>query len=489
MRKVFGDYLIQYQDKGLVRENKPENTKAVVFLEDERSFWIKALLQNYASQLDDSWNFYWVGTDKNLRFMVDLLNDMGWKIGLRRIQDIIPEIPQQMDANSFNTVFKDKRWWSAFSEEHILTAQLDTLLLNPFKDEWLRFDMIGALCNVNTYNGGLCLRNRKMMLECLDNMDMQDIRFSPAAEDVFFTTALRHIGGNLPTREEAAAFAIENFMPNVAEFCSTPFGIHGTDHYYLQDEIASAIIQGKEIKVVKPPNVLIVSPVYKWPPHPKFAESLQKCYNDPRMNITFHSVSGDAHIERARAMLLELYLRYEKPWDWLVMIDSDIEFNPDIIWNMINRGVDCIGAAYAFKSPEGTPKYQQPVIRPFFPEERTEDALVRVRYLGGGFTICSDALIKKLCTAYEDLKFYVNPDLKRGEGSGKTYALWNPILIPQESWGENHNEMLSEDYSFCERIHLIGEKLWLDLRALIGHWDGDKCFKLATEASTSEVKE
>lgn len=480
MRKVFGDYLIQYQNSNLVRVNKEENTKAVVFLEDERSFWIKPVLQNYATFLDDSWNFYWICTDKNYDFLVKLTTEMGWSVGIRRIQDIIDDIPQQMSADTFNRIFKDPRWWESFKEETILTAQLDTILLQPFDNKWLEYDMVGAPCNFSTFNGGLCLRNRQKMLDCLANLDMQDMRFSPVAEDVFFTTALKHIGARLPSREEATAFSIENFPMNVEEYAARPFGMHGTNHYYIQDEIAAAIINGQAIKVQKPPHVLIVSPVYKWPPHPKFVESLQKCYSDPRMKISFHAVSGDAHIERARAMLLELYLRYEKPWDWLVMIDSDIEFNPDIIWGMINRGVDCIGAAYAFKSPEGTAKYQQPVIRPYHPEERTEDDLVRVRYLGGGFTLCSDALVKRLCEHYKDLEFFVNPDLMRGEGNGRTYALWNPILIEQESWDNGKKEMLSEDYSFCERIHAMGEKLWLDLRALIAHWDGDNCFKLAT---------
>lgn len=233
------------------------------------------------------------------------------------------------------------------------------------------------------------------------------------------------------------------------------------------------------------PKVLIVSPIYKPPAHPKFIESLKSCMNDPRMDVSFESIGGDAHIERARAMLLEKYLRYNKKWDWLVMIDSDIEFNADILYGLITRGKDCIGAAYAFKSPEGTPKYQMPVIRPMANEEPDDTGLVRVRYLGGGFTICSDALIQRMCKEYEDLRFYINPDLNPDKSDGRTYAFWTPILIEQPGWGDGKKEMLSEDYAFCQRILDMGEDCWLDLRAVLSHWDGEKSYQLKTSSVSS----
>ena len=38
--------------------------------------------------------------------------------------------------------------------------------------------------------------------------------------------------------------------------------------------------------------------------------------------------------------------------------------------------------------------------------------------------------------------------------------------------------MLSEDYSFCERINRLGETCWLDIYAQLAHWDGDKAYIL-----------
>jgi hypothetical protein len=488
MRKVFGDYLIKFRDTTTTITNNTENTKAVVFLEDERSFWAKPLLNNFATYLNTGWNYYWFCTQKNYDFMVNLTREMGWNITVKMIQEVIPDIPHQMSGDTFNRVYKDPRWWSFFTEETILSAQLDTVLLREFDEKWLQYDMIGAPCNWNTMNGGLTLRKKSKMLECLNLPNFMDVRFSPAAEDVYFTSCLRYLEekgqAKLPTREEATGFSIENFPVNVSEFSGQPFGLHGTNHYYMDDNTVSTLLGGGNIVVHKKPRIMIATPVYKWPPHPKFVESLKKCEEDSRFDMEFRCVQGDAHIERARSMLLLQYLSCDKPLDWYVMIDSDIEFNADIIWGIISRGKDVIGAGYAFKAPEGNPKYQQPVIRGLEGEVPTPEGLVKVRHLGGGFTVVSDQYLRKMCQEYSDLKFEMNPDLMEGKTGVSTYGLWNPVIIDQPAWGEGQREMLSEDYSFCERVIMMGGECWWDLSAVIAHWDGDKFYQLRTTNDT-----
>ena len=481
MRKVFGDYLKKFESVEIIHRNKAQNTKAAVFLDDRQEFWVPYLLKNAAWFLGDSWNIYYFCTNKNEAWLKNLIQEMNWDIKIYNIG--LPEI----NAQVFNQTFTDSVFWNLFTEDHILSLEFDSLLLKKWDDKWLQYDMIGAPCGEIksdtefTMNGGMCLRNRQKMLEALAHTP-----YIGGPEDVYFSGVLRELGASLPSANESAKFSVENFV------VAPPFGFHGTDKLYLSDADAKKITDESIIDYRKP-NVFLCSPVYKWPPHPKFAESVAACQKDPRMNVVFRACAGDAHIERARAMLLEQYLRKDQDWDWMVMIDSDIEFNPDIIYGMINRGKDCIGAAYPFKAPEGTPKHKQPVVRPLSSDEPIQDGVTRMRYLGGGFTICSDAQISRLCSYYNDLRFFVNPDIKQGESSGLTFGLWNPVLVDQPDWGIDEStgkmkqEMLSEDYSFCQRILDMGDDIWLDLCAVIAHWDGDNCYTLDTRPTNMET--
>jgi hypothetical protein len=493
MRKVFGDYLESFKDSTIQQQNNPENTKAVVFCQDDRKdYFFPLILKNYREVLGEGWNFYIVTTGNNHLWMAEMVNELKFGLTIMPIQYLFPNFPHQgLSAAEFNTALLDAKFWEFFTEKSILITQWDCVLLNPIADHFFEYDYIGAPCSYTTLNGGLSLRHRETMIQACNDPESQDLK-AYVPEDIYFTQTLRKMGANLPNKEMAEEFALESWITTEpGEYNPHPVGIHGTDHYYMDDTLVSKIINKTPIVIKPKPNVFIATPVYKWPPHPKFTESLQNVVNDPRMNVTFKPIVGDAHIERARSMLLEWYLRYEKPWDWFVMIDSDIEFNADIIWGMLNSGVDCIGAAYAFKSPEGTSKYRQPVIRP---EEQSntierEDGLVSIRYLGGGFTILSDTLVKRMCEYYKDLEFHINPDLKQGESEGKTYGLWNPVMVEQPSWGEGKYEMLSEDYSFCERILRMDEKVWLDRKAKIAHWDGETAYMVMTLAEQLEQQE
>lgn len=224
------------------------------------------------------------------------------------------------------------------------------------------------------------------------------------------------------------------------------------------------------------PHIAICVPVYKWPPHPKFLESVDRCEHDDRFHTKAIYITGDANLDSARARVLAEYLKYEQPYDWFCQMDGDIEFSPDTIWTMINRGVNVIGAAYAFKC-EG-PKAGQPVIRLLEKAEVDDRNLIQVRYLGGGSTFVKDIFLKRMCEFYKNLQFNLHPEQLGGPLGPESFALWNPLVVEQPLWGENKWELLSEDWAFCHRVGLLGEPVWLDLCAIIGHWDGDKCYQL-----------
>lgn len=234
-------------------------------------------------------------------------------------------------------------------------------------------------------------------------------------------------------------------------------------------------------------KVFIGVPVYKWTnkpsvfdsPHPRFKHSLQRLLADDRLETVFAPVIGDADIERARACLLMNYLRYEMQWDYFLQLDWDIEFEPDDLVRAIERmektGKRCVGGPYAFKT-EDEGKKDVPVYRCMEGCTPTSDHYLKCAYIGGGYTLCSDSLVRDLCAANEDLRFNVNHDIHSERLI--TYSLWAHIIIPRPDWGEGNRELLSEDYSFCQRILNLGEDIWLDLTIRLKHWNGDKAFVL-----------
>ena len=487
MRKPFGQYLLQFKDAPIVHRNNKDNTKAVIILDDRQDFWFMATLKNYRYHLDDTWNFHIVCTDQNHEWLCGELGMWAWKVDVHHIKEFMPDHEgRTLDLPTYINFYTTPSILESFVEETFLTAQLDTVLLNPLDPKYLEYDFIGAPCGTNSMNGGCTIRSKSAMLKVMELNTVPD----NVIDDVWYTDKMRDLGCKLPTTEEAACFVVENFLIQD----SKPFGFHGTNKYYVGNDVVNKALDYASPVVIKKPRVMITSPVYKWPPHPKFIESLATCEKDPRFDLSFRSIQGDAHIERARSMLLLQYLIAPEPHDWYVMIDSDIEFNADIIWGIINRGKDVIGAAYSFKAGEGNPKYQQPVIRSLENETPSGDGLIRVRHLGGGFTVVSDSFLKRMCEEYKDLEFMMNPDLLNGTSKQLTYGLWNPLLIDQLQWetdenGKHYKEMLSEDYSFCERVWMMGGECWLDLNCFIAHWDGETCYqlKLTSEVNSEKV--
>lgn len=231
-------------------------------------------------------------------------------------------------------------------------------------------------------------------------------------------------------------------------------------------------------------KIFIGTPAYKWPVDPHFLASVNAIVNDPRFYVEYRAVVGDAHIERARAMVLLHYLKADEThnFDFFLNIDWDIEFRPDDVYRMCEKadrlGLNVVGGPYAFKTKDEG-KNEAIVFRSKRGCDPTEDFMLEALYLGGGFTMVRSETLKKAVALYDkELGFNANPDLDKD--FTRTCALWNPIIIPRPDWGEGKAELLSEDYSFCQRFLDMGESCWVDLQVILKHWDGEKCFCLGT---------
>lgn len=137
---------------------------------------------------------------------------------------------------------KQRTFWENLAPATwVLIFQLDAVLCTPPTsgawarpgekrkkiEDYFQFDMIGAPldCKGNgpgqcEYNGGLSLRNRPLILQIIDENIKNTHDWD--AEDRFFSRNLKKLRGRLPTREQAAAFSVQEEFPK----SETIFGIH-----------------------------------------------------------------------------------------------------------------------------------------------------------------------------------------------------------------------------------------------------------------------
>lgn len=226
-------------------------------------------------------------------------------------------------------------------------------------------------------------------------------------------------------------------------------------------------------------DLLITSPVYKQE-HPAFLQALDATFQalgqtfrfgpDPA-NPSAHIVRGDADIVRARAVCLAKFLEMERPWDFWLMVDSDLSWHPSVLERMLSRDLPFLTAAYAFKARAGFKK-GLPVCRAHPGTEPDAAGLVRVNYCGGGFNLMRRDFVLDLCRCYPELAFTTNPDGDEDPGR-PTFDLWLNLIAQQEPWEGGRREHLSEDYAFCHRAAALGYEMLIDHYAVLVHWDED----------------
>ena len=86
-----------------------------------------------------------------------------------------------------------------------------------------------------------------------------------------------------------------------------------------------------------------------------------------------------------------------------------------------------------------------------------ETNLLEVERVGTGFMMIKRELIKKLAKKYKKLIYK--------ENGKKGYGMFETMI--------KNKELISEDYSFCERVREIGEKVYVDTDIQLTHTGGN----------------
>lgn len=138
-------------------------------------------------------------------------------------------------AREYNSVLTNPAFWSGCRYDRVLIFQHDSGLLREGIEEYLEYDFIGApIKHMPGYmNGGLSIRNPKLMLEiCKDNPYNGQIN-----EDCYFVENLRKMSAKLPDLKTAKMFSVETI------FGLGSLGYHAMDKYLTNTQVNQILNQ------------------------------------------------------------------------------------------------------------------------------------------------------------------------------------------------------------------------------------------------------
>lgn len=231
MMEPYAQFLVDFNRKHGDRtyHNSTENTRAAVIVETRPDFFLPKVIRNVMYFLGAGWNLHVLTSSQNRDFVLRALP--GWDVHV----DILDLPGYWFPRERYNQLLLMPSFWELFREEKILVFQTDALLAGPGIDDFLDYDLVGApfrSFDANYLaNGGLSLRNRQAMLDCL-------ARTRPAEnewEDAFFSDGVRALGGKMPDVHEASRFSVESI------YTTHPVGVHGTNQYIHHLDVARKI--------------------------------------------------------------------------------------------------------------------------------------------------------------------------------------------------------------------------------------------------------
>jgi len=230
MMYPYGRFLIDFDQEhaALTHRNRPTNTRCALIVETRPMYFLPKVVRNVMYFLGPRWNLHVLGSSQSLRYLKESLP--AWDVSLAEITG-----QPRLSIAEYNRLLLSPNLWTAVPEDKILVFQTDSLLTGPNIDDFEQYDYIGAPCGSfdDRYiaNGGLSLRTRKAMLDCLLWHDPKPNE----PEDVFFTRAMRLNAAPMPDLETATLFSVESV------YTGHPVGVHGTDKYFHPVEVAERI--------------------------------------------------------------------------------------------------------------------------------------------------------------------------------------------------------------------------------------------------------
>lgn len=210
-----------------------------------------------------------------------------------------------------------------------------------------------------------------------------------------------------------------------------------------------------------PPGVpkVFVGFVHPHNVHWNFAASLLKLQQSMRFRTTILGIPSGPNISSPRNDVAATFLKTDD--EWFLSVDTDIEFEPDHVSQLVAHDLDIVGGTYfnKFGSDDkpipvcsvntGPGKFGHGDVL------QIDRGLVKVFGLGMGFTLVRREVMEKL-------------------GNGPMWpfaelAVTGAQLGAVDEAERNTIHMLSEDITFCARAQALKYSVWMDLDCKVKH--------------------
>ena len=228
----YAEFLLDFDRKyGAYRHRaRAGNTSAAVIVESRPLYFLPKVIRNVMYFLGERWNLHVVTGEKSDEFVRREL--VGWDVNVLKMNNV-----HALAIEAYNGLLTSAAFWDLFREEKLLVFQSDCILCGREIGRFMEFDFIGAPAGPDLsrfwINGGLSLRTRRKMIECL-----RVARTEGEPEDAYFTRVLRDsANAKLPDIDTAARFALESVYADDIQ----PLGVHGTDKCYHPLAVAQRV--------------------------------------------------------------------------------------------------------------------------------------------------------------------------------------------------------------------------------------------------------
>src|SRR5215471_11571625 len=161
--------------------------------------------------------------------------------------------------------------------------------------------------------------------------------------------------------------------------------------------------------------------------------------------------AGDGLAPRQRNQIASRFL--DSDFTHLLMIDSDILPTPENVDRIASHGeVDVVGGFYCVKKQSQTVWVANHWKKDEKPDER---GLVRVENIGTGFMLINRKTLETL----------------KNKGYAKRYIVDGTDTVEHEFFplGVYKGRYRSEDWAFCDMVHLAGMKVYGDTKCVVRH--------------------
>ena len=163
-------------------------------------------------------------------------------------------------------------------------------------------------------------------------------------------------------------------------------------------------------------------------------------------DIFLHPVfmSYDSLLQRARNDCIRLAIEGE--YESMIFIDSDMEFNPEWILELINRPEDIVGGT-ARKKTDTAELYCVKTDN----IEKSSNGLIKLKSIGTGFVKISQKALKAIWDVSEPY-----------QNEGRECRMCCNVEV-------RNGQLVSEDITLFERLGDLGFDIWLDPKMCCGH--------------------